>query len=674
MAVMSKASHRRRGVPFIVRAVAAAAPVVFASTPAAAVDYFWSGNTAGAGTGWTGSNWNFGSSTNAALPATSASDSLIFDNRNGTGAIVSPMSVQASRTIGSIRFDNVNTRLPATLNIDTNGSGTTARTLTVANGFSLVGTETTAATVEFRGSNGVLTIDLPNASTFDVAAGGLLRFNSQVVMSGAGSVQKTGAGILQMNGGVTYTGGTTVTGGILQVATSGDVSGDAIATSPVGTGTLTLGNGVTFRSTTSGGRTLQNNLSLSGNVTFGGAAPDTQTGSITFNFTDGTDALATTATAALTADATITTLSSTTIAHNVSGAFNLTKAGSSNLTLSGANTYTGNTLVNAGRIFAHSAGALGTIGGYTEVASGAEVSVNGAAFNFTTNEPFRIAGVGITGNEGAIHIQNSAAPTFSGPITLTDHARVHVTSTATGTFDNANAFTGTNVNLTLSGGAGGGNGGTISGAIALGTGGINKLQGGTWTLTGNNTFSGATTIDGGTILAAATSGQALGQTSAVVLNAGRLRLGQGHQVNDAAAVTFNSGDIETAGLSETLGVATLTADSVIDLGAGASVLAFADSSGATWTGTFLDVWNWTGTVDAGGGTDQLFFGSDLTGLTIEQLGKIRFFSDGGTTQLGTGATILGNGEVVPSAIPEPTSVATLGVAALGLLARRRRVP
>ena len=68
-------------------------------------------------------------------------------------------------------------------------------------------------------------------------------------------------------------------------------------------------------------------------------------------------------------------------------------------------------------------------------------------------------------------------------------------------YTNAAAFTGADVTLTLQGGAvTTGNGGTISGAINLGNGGLSKLQGGRWTLSGSNLWTGPTTIGAGTLL------------------------------------------------------------------------------------------------------------------------------------------------------------------------------
>ena len=71
--------------------------------------------------------------------------------------------------------------------------------------------------------------------------------------------------------------------------------------------------------------------------------------------------------------------------------------------------------------------------------------------------------------------------------------------------------------------------------------------------------------------------------------------------------------------------------------------------------SLLQVWNWTGTINSPGGTDQLLFASTATGP-----GSVQFYSDLGSTAIGSGAFI-GN-ELVP--VPEPGAV----LAALLLLA------
>ena len=102
----------------------------------------------------------------------------------------------------------------------------------------------------------------------------------------------------------------------------------------------------------------------------------------------------------------------------------------------------------------------------------------------------------------------------------------------------------------------------------------------------------------------------------------------------------------------------------------ASIVAFAKSITSTWSGT-LNIYNWTGNASTGGGTDQLYFGSDTTGLTAAQLLDFQFYSGSGTGAYGAGALILANGEIVPVAETSTWLAAALGAGAIGFWQRRR---
>jgi hypothetical protein len=102
--------------------------------------------------------------------------------------------------------------------------------------------------------------------------------------------------------------------------------------------------------------------------------------------------------------------------------------------------------------------------------------------------------------------------------------------------------------------------------------------------------------------------------------------------------------------AEQLGHFILASNSTIDLAGSASQLSFANSSGQAWnSGTTLVISDWNGN-SAGGGAEQLKFGTDQSGLTSAQLAQIQF-------RVGTNfysAKILNTGEVVPDQQVSPS--------------------
>jgi fibronectin-binding autotransporter adhesin len=173
-------------------------------------------------------------------------------------------------------------------------------------------------------------------------------------------------------------------------------------------------------------------------------------------------------------------------------------------------------------------------------------------------------------------------------------------------------------------------------------GGLIKSGSGTLTLGGTaaNTYIGTNQINAGTVLAGKVN--AFGSGNALILAGG----------------TFNSG-----GKNQNIGTLDLRATATLDLGSGASAVAFANSSTFTWVGN-LNIVNWTS------GSDTLQFGTDATGLTTTQLGEVVFTDLPGTPS----AQIDANGFITPMAVPEPSTLAfsVLGGCGLFFAVRRRK--
>ena len=195
---------------------------------------------------------------------------------------------------------------------------------------------------------------------------------------------------------------------------------------------------------------------------------------------------------------------------------------------------------------------------------------------------------------------------------------------------------------------------TFSGVLTN-TGGLGKSGPGTLTLSGASantygsaTANGYTTVSGGTLKLSKTAGVAAVANGSLIVNAGGiLLLGAANQIGDSIPMTLGGGMFQTAGFSEQLGTLKLTANSAIDLGASASVLKFAASSGVAWTGgTILTVTNWSGSI-IGGGAEQVVFGSSSSGLSASQVSQVRFANPPGFPAGSYAAAMLASGEVVP---------------------------
>lgn len=110
---------------------------------------------------------------------------------------------------------------------------------------------------------------------------------------------------------------------------------------------------------------------------------------------------------------------------------------------------------------------------------------------------------------------------------------------------------------------------TLAGAVS-GEGSLLKAGAATLILSGNNSFSGALTVDSGVLELASRSGAAAGSVSSVAVSRGATLLLSGDdQVNDAATVTLSGGTIRRGGgAGEVFGDLHVTAPSLVDFGTG----------------------------------------------------------------------------------------------------------
>jgi autotransporter-associated beta strand protein len=326
-----------------------------------------------------------------------------------------------------------------------------------------------------------------------------------------------------------------------------------------------------------------------------------------------------------------------------------------------SNSYSGLTTVNANATLeVQHADALGFTNAGTTVSAGGALKLYSASSLSVAPEPLTLAGQGVDGADGALR-SVGGTNTWAGAITLAGHARIQAdTAGGAGSLTLAGPVAGganiltvgaNGANVTIAGPIGGAGAATNSVVTSL-----IKEGASTLTLTGDNNFTGATRVAGGTLAAAATGGAALGATASVRVDSGAtLLISTSGQVNDSAAVTLSGGTITRgAGVSEVFGSLDLTQASFLDYGGGAAgTLRF-----GTYTPSFL--------LTVGGFLpgNTLIFGSNLGG-SVNNPGLFSFSNAFSSAWDGSQFTI--------TAIPEPSSLAAaalLAALACGRFVRR----
>ena len=540
-----------------------------------------------------------------------------------TSVAVTQPNLSASVNIAGLYFSS-------TTSSGYNITSTGGATFTLTANQSVVGAETTntdSVAIAAANTSGTNTIDVPiilapitgTNSTISQASGGKLILNGVISGSGISLTKITSGGILQLNGANTYTGGFfwgTSTGsaaGIISLGSSSIGGPGSITSGPFGTGTFTSRNsGVAsnnfIQSSDSTTRTISNSIAFAGASLFNVGG----TGDLIF---DGTVNLGT-VNRTFTINNTNTTFSNT-ISSTTSGG-GLTKDGPGKLILTGTNTYSGATNINGGTLQLGNGGTGGSLANtVVTIGSGANFTINQSD---TVTQGTEITSAGLTGagsftqagtgttvftvnnnysggtfiTNGTLKMQGgmAALPT-NGALQLDFSGIFDLNGTSQGGVGALNGSGGTILNnglvaSTLTIGNGGVNG-TYTGTIANGTNtlALTKTGAGTQILLGTNTYTGATQVDGGTLLVNGNDSAATGAVS--VNNAGTILGGIG---TIGGAVTVNTLANITGGTNGAIGTLTMS-----------STLTFTGSS------TFL--------VDINGTTsDRLNIGGllDLTGL------------------------------------------------------------
>jgi autotransporter-associated beta strand protein len=292
------------------------------------------------------------------------------------------------------------------------------------------------------------------------------------VISGAGNLAISGDGTVTLSAANTYSGTTTINdGATLKYSGSGSLSSSTAVTVNTG-GTYNLNNSSETIASIAGGGDI---LLGSGTLTNGGSG-------------------------------------TTAFSGDISGTGSLVKSGTGSLSLSGSNSYGGTTTLSAGTLDAGSDSAF----------SSGQLNFNGGTLTASGGGTRTLANTVLVGANVAIGGANDL--TFSGAFSEAGSRTLSITNTGTTTFANTFTLAASNQTATMTINVDGASGGAIiSGVVQNGAGSgpdsLTKSGAGNLILSGANTYTGTTTVTGGTL---ALSGAGVISTGNLNLNGGVL--------------------------------------------------------------------------------------------------------------------------------------------------------
>ncbi|ECO4188928.1 fibronectin-binding autotransporter adhesin ShdA [Salmonella enterica] len=353
-------------------------------------------------------------------------------------------------------------------------------------------------------------------------------------VTGEGQIVKSGSDELIVTGANDYSGGTTISGGTLTADHADSLGTGTIANS----GVLQVGEGE-LKNTLSGTGSLvkigTGELTLNGDNDYSGGTTIDDGVLIA----DNADSLGTGAVA----NNGVLQVGEGELKNTLFGSGSLVKTGTGELTLSGDNTYSGGTTITGGTLIAASVNALGS----GDIDNSGVLQVGEGELKNT------LFGSGSLVKTGTGELTLSGDNDYSGGTTISDGTLTadHADSLGSGDIDNSGVLKVGEGELEN----------TLSGSGSLVKTGTGEL-----TLSGNNNYSGDTTIAGGTLIAANVN--ALG--SGDIDNSGTLML-DANGAFELANVTTHSGATTALAAGSTLDAGQFTQEDgstlSIDLGA-----------------------------------------------------------------------------------------------------------
>ncbi|PXP49816.1 fibronectin-binding autotransporter adhesin ShdA [Salmonella enterica] len=417
-------------------------------------------------------------------------------------------------------------------------------------------------------SGGTLTADHADSlGSGDIDNSGVLKVGEgelENILSGSGSLVKTGTGELTLSGDNSYSGGTTITGGTLTAdhadsLGSGDIDNSGVL--KVGEGELenTLSGSGSLVKTGTGELTLSGGNDYSGGTTIiGGTLTADHADSLGSGDIDNSGVLQ---------------VGEGELKNTLFGSGSLVKTGTGELTLNGDNDYSGGTTIDDGVLIADNADSLGT----GAVANNGVLQVGEGELKNT------LSGTGSLVKIGTGELTLNGDNDYSGGTTITGGTLIAASVNALGSGDIDNSGV-------LQVGEG-----ELKNTL-FGSGSLVKTGTGELTLSGDNTYSGGTTISGGTLIAANVN--ALG--SGDIDNSGTLIL-DANGAFELANVTTHSGATTALAAGSTLDAGQFTQEDgstlSIDLGAAtddavitADSVALGGTLNVTGIGSVTDSW------------------------------------------------------------------------------------
>ncbi|RYF13459.1 MAG: autotransporter outer membrane beta-barrel domain-containing protein [Comamonadaceae bacterium] len=511
-------------------------------------------------------------------------------------------------------------------------------TLELNVGFSIVGN------VVASGAANALTLGGAGSGSFDVASIG-----AAAQYRGFSQFNKTGTSTWILTGGTTETTPWILAGGVLRTTESIN-SARAINLVSAGGGFDTVA-GTTLRlsGTMSGGaawsKTGAGTLVLNGaNDTTGRTTISAGTLQVDAGFTFGS-----LGTGGVTNDASLVFNRSNTLVVNnvISGSGAVTQAGTGTTVLTGANTYTGPTTISAGTLQVGNGGTSGSLG-TGAVTNNAALVFNRGNLLVVNNA---IGGTGAVTQAGTDVTVLTGTNTYTGPTTVSVGTLQIGNGGTTGSLGSGAVMNNSNLVFNRS------NTLVVGNAIS-GTGPLTHAGAGTLVLTGNNTYTSATTIAAGTLQLGDGGTTGTAGLAGAIINNGALVFNRSNDLFVSNGIS-GTGTVTQAGTGTTAITSDSSYSGLTTISAGTLQIGIPGKAGSLGTGAVINnaalVFNRGGTVVVSGaisgtgtvtqmgtGTTVLNGISTYTGDTTVSNGTLRATGNGieviGTTG---GASILG---------------------------------